>query len=161
MRNRFFTRSVGPIFIAVLAIVVAAYKAPSQQGGGGRLDGTWEVQLTVRNCQTGAAIVTFPEVTTFMFGGTMIDSTAGRAPALKTLGQGVWSHVSDNVYQFKFKHFNFDAAGNFIGWSIISQEATLDSDGSQYSSEGKAETYNSMGTLLATGCSTTTATRLQ
>src|ERR1700757_3609818 len=87
--------------LLVLALLMPARKALCQQGGGGRLDGTWDVTLTVRNCQTGAAIVSFPEVATFMFGGTMIDSTSGRAQALKTPGQGVWNHVGGNVYEFK------------------------------------------------------------
>src|ERR1700746_1853457 len=88
------------ITLVLLAMIAPARKALSQQDGGGRLDGTWEVVLTARNCQTGAGIASFPEVATFMFGGTMIDSTAGVAQSLKTPGQGVWSHVSGNTYHF-------------------------------------------------------------
>ena len=43
--------------------------------GGGRLDGTWNVELTARNCTTGAPIRTLPETNTFMFGGTMVNTT--------------------------------------------------------------------------------------
>lgn len=157
-----FLKTFGGVALAIsLVTMFATQKALSEQGGGGRLDGTWDVQLTVRNCQTGAAIRTFPELTTFMFGGTMIDSTSGRPQAVKTPGQGVWSHVSGNTYHFRFKHFNFDPAGNFVGWTIVTQEATLNSDATEYTSVGTAEVYNPNGVLIFTGCSTTTATRLE
>ncbi|CAN5405195.1 hypothetical protein BH18ACI1_BH18ACI1_15280 [soil metagenome] len=43
----------------------------SKQSGGGRLEGTWDAQVTIRICQTGAAIRTFASIGTFMYGGTM------------------------------------------------------------------------------------------
>ena len=58
-----------------------------------RLVGTWDVQVTLRNCQTGAPIRTFASIGTFMYRGTALDSTSGIPQALKTPGQGVWSHV--------------------------------------------------------------------
>ncbi|MEO7673001.1 MAG: hypothetical protein ABIU09_02860, partial [Pyrinomonadaceae bacterium] len=119
------------------------------------------VQVTIRNCQTGAAIRTFPSVGTFMSGGTTLDSTSGVPQALKTPGQGVWSHVGGNTYRFKFKSFSFDAANNFTGWTIIQHQANLDHSGDQYESGGTAEVYAPNGSLLFTGCSTTTATRFQ
>jgi hypothetical protein len=156
------------IFLALgamaLAISFSAMFAPasgSEQNGGGRLEGTWDVQVTIRNCQTGAEIRTFASLTTFMFGGTILDSTSGIPQAQRTPGQGVWSHVSGDTYRFRFKSFTFDAGNNFTGWTIITHEAELDPNGSQYTSAGTAEMYAPNGTLLFTGCSTTTATRFE
>jgi hypothetical protein len=161
MKNTFL-KSLGLVVLSVVVLTTfASREALSNQDGGGRLDGTWDVQLTVRNCQTGGAIRTFPEVVTFMSGGTMIDSTSGRAQALKTPGQGVWNHVSGNTYQFRFKHFNFDTTGNFVGWTIVSQVATLSPDAIEYTSEGTAENYDATGALISSGCSTTIAARFQ
>ena len=160
MRN-IFLKALGGI---ALVIGLSAMFTPtwvSGQGGGGRLAGTWDVQVTLRNCQTGAEIRSFASLTMFMFGGTMIDSTSGIPQALKTPGQGVWSHVSGDTYRFTFKSFSFDAAGNFTGWTKITHEAELDSNGKQYSSAGTAEFYAPNGTLITTGCSTTTATRFE
>ena len=147
-----------------LAVLLLAMFAPiwvSGQSGGGRLEGTWNVQVTLRNCQTGAEIRTFASLTTFMFGGTTLDSTSGIPQALKTPGQGVWSHVSGNTYRFSFKSFSFDAGGTFTGSTKISLEAVLDSNGMEYSSAGTAEVYDPNGNLILTGCSTTTATRFE
>ena len=128
---------------------------------GQRLVGTWDVQVTLRNCQTDAAIRTFASVGTFMYGGTALDSTSGIPQALKTPGQGVWSHVGRNTYRFKFKSFSFDASGNFTGWTIIKHEANLNRFADTYESAGTAVAYAPNGNLIFTGCSTTTATRFE
>lgn len=123
--------------------------------------GTWNVQVTITNCQTGAPIITFPSITTFFTGGTMIDSTSRMPQSAKTPGHGVWEHLTGRKYRFKFKSFSFDAGGNFTGWTIITHEADLETDANSYTSAGTSEFYNSSGVLTATGCSTTTATRFE
>ena len=128
---------------------------------GQRLVGTWDVQVTIRNCQTGAAIRTFASIGTFMSGGTALDSTSGIPQALKTPGQGVWSYVGRNTYRFKFKSFSFDASGNFTGWTIIKHVANLNRFADEYESAGTAEVFAPNGNLIFTGCSTTTATRFE
>lgn len=132
-----------------------------RRGNARALEGTWDAQVTIRNCQTGAAIRTFPSIGTFMSGGTFLDSTSGVPQAQKTPGHGVWSHISGRTYRFKFKSFSFDPSGNPTGWTIISHEATLNRQASEYESAGIAEVYNPNGTLIFTGCSTTTATRFE
>lgn len=133
----------------------------SRRRGNARLEGTWDAQVTIRNCQTGAAIRTFPSIGTFMSGGTFLDSTSGTPQAMKTPGHGVWSHISGRTYLFKFKSFTFDPSGNPTGWTIITHEATLNRHATEYESAGTAEVYNPTGTLIFTGCSTTTATRFE
>ncbi len=125
------------------------------------LEGTWNAQVTVRNCQTGATIVTFPAMATFMFGGTAIVSEAGVPPSKKTPAHGVWFRAGGNTYRFKTKAFNFDEGGNFTGWLIINQEANLNRFTNRYESSGTAELYNANGILIFPGCSTTTAVRFE
>jgi hypothetical protein len=156
-----FLRIVGGLGLAVSFWALATPVWVSGQAGGGRLEGTWDVQVTLRDCQTGAEIRTFASLTTFNFGGTTFDSTSGIPQALKTPGQGIWGHVSGNTYRFSFKSFSFDPAGNFTGSTKITHEANLASDGNEYTSAGIAEVYNPNGNLIFTGCSTTTATRFE
>ena len=160
MRN-IFLKALGGIALVVGLSAIFTPAWVSGQGGGGRLEGPWDVQVTIRNCQTGGEIRHFASLTMFMFGGTLIDSTSGIPQALKTPGEGAWSHVSGNTYRFTFKSFSFDAAGNFTGWTKITHEAELDSNGEQYTSSGTSEVYAPNGTLIFTGCSTTTATRFE
>jgi hypothetical protein len=133
----------------------------AQRRNARRLVGTWDAQVTIRDCQTGAAIRTFASIGTFMSGGTFLDSTSGIPQALKTPGQGVWSHIGGNTYRFKFKSFSFDASGNFTGWTIIQHEANLARSGDEYESGGTVEVYAPNGILVFTRCSTTTASRFE
>ena len=163
MKNTFL-KTIGGIALTLvmLAMLTPARKASSDQGGGGRLEGTWEVQLQRRNCQTGDPIgTTIQELATFMFGGTAIDSTAGVPQALKTPSQGVWNHVSGSTYSFSLKSLNFDGGGSFSGWSRFAQEITLNSDATEYTSAGTVEVFNASGVSVFKGCSTATATRLE
>lgn len=160
MRNTLL-KTFGAIALVVSLVAVFTPVWGSRKSGGGRLEGSWDVQVSIRNCQTGAEIRTFPSVTSFIFGGVTIDSTSGTPQALRTPGQGVWSHLSGNTYRFSFKTFTFDAANNSTGWTVITHEAELDSNGAQFTSAGTAEVYALNGTLVFTGCSSTTATRFE
>jgi hypothetical protein len=159
--RKIFLKTIGGLALGVLLLATFAPIWASGQSGGGRLEGTWDVQVTIRNCQTGAEIRTFASLTAFLFGGITHDLTSGIPQALRTPGLGVWSHVSGNTYRFSFKSFSFDAGGNFTGSTKIIHEAVLDLNGDEYSSAGTAEVYSPNGTLLFTGCSTTTATRFE
>jgi len=166
--KRIFVKIIGGsvlVFMVISALtfslVFAQGESRSESGRGDRLEGTWDVQVTIRNCQTGAAIRTFASITTFMSGGTLLDSTSGIPQALKTPGHGVWSHTGGRNYRFKFKSFSFDASGNFTGWTIITHEGHLNRRADESESAGTAEIYAPNGNLIATGCSTTTATRFE
>ena len=169
MKNT-MVRLVGGLLLAALVASTASLGLVSAQddvdgsklkSGGGQLVGTWDVQVTIRDCQTNAEIRTFASTTTFMFGGPLIDSTSGVPQAAKTPGHGVWYHAGGNLYRFKFKSFSFNPTGTFIGWTIVTHEASMDPGGNSYESAGTAEFYNPAGSLSGTGCSSTTATRFQ
>ena len=147
------------LLILFLTIDMPVSFAQSGNGLEGRLEGTWNVRVTIRDCASGTQIRSFDSLTMFMAGGAMIDSTSGIPQAMKTPGQGIWEHAGGTTYRFKFKSFSFDAAGNFTGWTIIQHQATLNSAADAYISGGTANIYSPIGNLLATGCSTTVATR--
>ena len=167
MKNT-LVRLVGGILLAALmastpfiGLVSAQDNLKVKNVGGGQLVGTWDVQVTIRNCQTGVGLPPFPSTTTFMFGGTLIDSTSRMPQAAKTPGHGVWNHAGGNLYRFKFKSFSFGPTGTFTGWTIITHEASMDPGGNSYESAGTAEFYDANGVLFMTGCSSTTATRFE
>jgi hypothetical protein len=64
----------------------------------GRIEGSWRVQLTVRNCQTGEPLRSFPALFIFWQGGTLSYTIAGQPPALSTPGVGVRGHTNGNTY---------------------------------------------------------------
>ena len=162
------TNLVKTIRCGVLAAFVLATTAPSLAVANDDekrfnrrswLVGTWDVQVTTRDCQTSAAQRTFPSILTYSADGTLIESTSGMPQAAKTPGHGVWSHIRDNTYYIKFKSVRFDASGNLAGSTVISQILSLSNHGNAAESTGTVELFAPNGTLVVTVCSTSTGTR--
>lgn len=155
------------IFVLTTNLTFAQEKSADQNienlrngnGFGGDIVGAWDVVVTIRNCGTDAAIRTFPAVTMFNFGGTMIDASGGVPSALRSPGLGVWKNLWGNTYSFSYKAFDFDTNNVLTGWTIIRQHITLYGD--LYFSRGTAEVYNVNGNLLSTRCATTTGRRFE
>ena len=82
---------------------------------GGKLEGTWRVQVTIRDCASGAALRTFPAFLTFAQGGTLTETTTGFPPALRTPGHGVWEHLGGHTYRAVSEAFLFNPAGVWTG----------------------------------------------
>ena len=102
--------------LAVLITMSTLNTSMAQSGrGGGRLEGTWDNQLRIIDCNTGNTITTFESLIVFMAGGTLTESTSGTAPALRTPGEGVWRHTTGNNYVFRFKHFRFNTQNILTG----------------------------------------------
>ena len=143
-----------------LVTVVAAEKAPGEGQAGGKLEGTWNMQITLNDC-SGHVIRSFPTLVEFVAGGTVTEASGGTAPALVTGGKGVWSHTTDHTYAFRFKDFNFNTSNVFTGWSIITGETTVDRTGNANSGPATVQVYDPNGNLLATVCADTVGTRFE
>jgi hypothetical protein len=146
-----------------LATLVAAERAPTggtEGGRGGRLQGTWDMQITLNDC-AGHVIRSFPSLIEFVAGGTVVESNAGTPQALKTPGEGVWRHTTAHDFAFRFKFFTFDAQNVFTGWTIITGETTVDSRGNANSGTATVEVYDPNGNLLVSLCAETSGTRFE
>jgi hypothetical protein len=141
-----------------LVTVVAAEKAPGEGPAGGRLEGTWEMQITLNDC-AGHVIRSFPSLIEFVAGGTVVESNAGTPQALKTPGEGVWSHTTDHTYAFRFKFFTFSPQNVFTGWTIIAGETTVDRTGDANTGSATVKVYDPNGVLLVSLCAETAGTR--
>jgi hypothetical protein len=150
------------LFASALATLVAAERPPTggtENVSGGRIQGMWEQITTLNDC-AGHPITSFPVMLTFHKGGTMMDGTT-TPPALRTPGQGVWRHTTDNTYAFRLKAFNFNTSNVFTGWSIVAGELTLDATGNANSGLATVEVYDPNGVLLTTLCADTVGTRFE
>jgi len=142
---------------ALLPLLVATASGQGTQGG--RIQGMWEQITTLTDC-AGHSITSFPVMLTFHEGGTMMDGTT-TPPALRTPGQGVWSHTTGNTYAFRLKAFNFNTSNVFTGWSIVAGEITVDATGNANSGPATVEVYDPNGVLLTTLCAETVGTRFE
>jgi len=106
-------------------------------------------------------IRSFPSLIEFAAGGTLVESNGGTPQALKTPGEGVWRHTTDNSYAFRFKFFTFNSLNVFTGWTIIAGETTVDSTGNANTGSATVKVYDPNGVLLATVCAETAGTRFE
>ena len=127
---------------------------------GGRLEGTWNMQITLNDC-SGHVIRSFPTLVAFS-GGRHLDRGERRySPGSETGGKGVWSHTTDSTYAFRFKDFTFNVQNVFTGWSIISGETTVDATGNANAGPATVEVYDASGVLVATLCADAVGTRFE
>jgi hypothetical protein len=146
-----------------------------------KLVGTWVVQVTLRDCTSGAPLrPAFNSLVTFNSGGTIAESTAGHAfaPTQRTNAHGTWTRLPGGLYAQRLIALllfdtpanlpgtpGFDPAlpitpGFFAGWQTVSHTLHM-SDSDHLVSEGTNEFYKSDGTLYRTGCSSTVAQRFK
>ena len=128
--------------------------------GGGRLAGTWDTVVSIRNCETGDVLSTFQSTGSFHQGGTFSGITSGTPPPLRSPEAGVWAHDLGDSYSFRFKAYLFNATGAPVAYQIITHAIELDKDNLNYVSAGTVKIYNMTGMQIGAGCSSAVGTRM-
>src|SRR5207248_307009 len=158
MKIKLVKRILAPLVVACALVPMVGTAQTRLRTEGGRLQGTWEMQITLTDC-AGHVIRSFPTLVVFMAGGTLTEASGGTAPALQTGGKGVWSHTTDNTYAFRFKDFTFNTSNVFTGWVIITGETTVDSTGNANAGPATVQIYDPNGNLLVSLCAEAAGTR--
>src|SRR6266404_3902290 len=107
MKTTLLKNIMAPLVVAFALLPMMATTASREVTGGGKIQGTWETQITLTDC-AGHTIRSFQGMLTFHQGGTLMDGTTTPS-ALRTPGEGVWRHTTDHTYAFRIKSFNFNA----------------------------------------------------
>lgn len=150
------------LVLAGMLVLESGLKARAQsQSQAGRIEGTWRVQLTVRNCQTGQPLRTFPALFIFGNGGTLSFTTAGQPPAVSTPGVGVWGHTGGNNYSAVAETFVFSPAGVWIQTHRLTRAIELSSDANEFTETVALQIVDTNGNLIATGCGTSAGRRFE
>lgn len=155
---------IAALVLTVMLVLGSGLTARTQsenEGAHRRLQGTWRVQLTVRNCQTGAELRTFPILFTFAQGGTLIAATAGQSPALFTHNLGVWAHTDGNTYGAASETFVFNPAGAWIQTHRLTRTIELSDDANEFTETVAVQIFDTNRNLLGTGCATSVARRFE
>ena len=133
----------------------------TRRGQSRRLEGVWNLTVTRRDCQTGAAIGSGPAILTFARGGTMHDYGSGRPPATRSAGYGVWRHHSNRRYTDAFQFFIYNPDGTLAGKQIVRERISLSLDGNSLTNTATSQILDVNGNVAATRCSTATGTRFE
>ena len=125
------------------------------------LAGTWRVQLTVIDCQTGQVIRTFPALFAFAKGGTLSVTTAGQSPALNTTGLGIWKHTKGHSYTAASEAFIFNADGAWTSTSRLTRAIEVSNDGDQFTDAVALQIFDTNGNQIVAGCGTSVGSRVK
>ena len=152
------------LITGTLCLVLAApHKAVSQETNdshGGKIEGTWRVQVTQRNCQTGAELRRFPAMLTFAPGGELTGTTTAFPVALRGPDHGIWTFNGGNNYRAISEAFFFNAAGAWVQTQRITQSIELTANSDTFNSTASVEFFDTTGNIVLTGCATAAATRM-
>ena len=157
--------------IAVVALLIAAAAQNSVQAqlepgksaqSADRIVGAWETTVQPRNCDTGEAIGNpFPGVLTFNQGGTLAEFGANPTTPFRTPGHGIWTYNAvTRDYTMKFTFLPLTPAGVAVGRLRVTQSVQLGRFSDEFTSSGGFVLTNFNGNVIGTGCSTSTAVRL-
>ena len=133
------------------------------------VQGVWYVQVTVRDCTTGAPLAPpVNSLVTFAAGGTVHESVSGGgfAPGQRSNGHGTWTHKGGPTYDQRFVSLiNFTTApgpgpGFETGWMKIHHTVQM-IDADHVESSGTNSFYRLNGEVYRTGCSTVSGTRFE
>jgi len=141
-----------------LTAMARAQESESDKG----LEGTWRLQVTVRDCNTGQPLrPTFPAVFAFAKGGTATVITGGQLPSLFTPQLGVWRHTQGHNYTAVTEAFVFSAAGAWIQTNRFTRAIRVSHDGDSFIDQIALQIFDTAGNEIATGCGTTVASRME
>lgn len=163
MNNRMLRATACLALATMLALTISQNPVTGQihSKGSKAIQGTWQVQVTIRNCATGDPIVSFPSLVTYAGGGTVLATTSSLSPALNSPGQGVWQYVGGQSYTGGYMFFRFNSSGTFIGAQKISQEIEYDGALDQLNITATFEVLDPNGNVVGSGCVTAVGTRLE
>ncbi len=160
MKN-IFLKAISGAALTVILVLASQLPASGQNGKSRRIEGTWRIRTTLRNCQTGAELRSFPGLNTFVAGGSMIATGAPSSPALLSSGHGVWEYMAGRSYINTVVFFRFNPDGTYAGTQKITRHIELADDSDEFTTNDSVEFFDSSDNLISTGCVTGTGKRVE
>jgi hypothetical protein len=128
------------------------------------LEGSWTVQVTQVNCETGAALGSpFLSLLTFAQGGTLVETTSNPMffPAVRGPGHGVWSHLDRRLFKAVSVAF-ITVNGVLASTQTISQTIEMGDDPNEFKTpEASVMVVPAAGGPTINGCATATGKRIE
>jgi len=125
-----------------------------------KIEGVWEAQVTIRDCQTGDPIITFRVMVMYIRGGSLLVPGNPANPATG-LGLGRWQHLGGRHYYSTFRFFLYNPDGSFAGVQRVTRRTTLSRGGDAFTTTATSETFDANDNLIGTDCATETAKRVE
>jgi hypothetical protein len=155
--------------LAMVGLAGSGARAQQSASQAHTVQGVWYVQVTIRDCATGAALAPpVNSLVTFAAGGTVHESVGngGFAPGQRSNGHGTWTHKGGQTYEQRFvSMINFTTPpgpgpGFEAGWIKVHHTIEL-VDADHVESAGTNNFYRLNGEVYRSGCSTATGRRFE
>jgi hypothetical protein len=150
--------------LSSLLLWLAAFPAPAQDAQERNdekrtnIEGTWFVQVTVRDCASDTVLRTFPAINTFNGGHTEVDTTTGFAPSQRSPGLGTWQRIGSQTYSATVLAFLFDATGAWSGTQRLTH--SIEVKGDEISFTTTVHFFDTNGAFVRAGCATAVGHRM-
>jgi hypothetical protein len=132
--------------------------------GAPRLEGSWTVEVTQRNCQTGDPVGNpFFSLLTFVRGGTLLETTSNPMffPAVRGPGHGVWGATSRQTFRAVSIAF-ITSNGELVKTQTITQTIEMGRDRNSFETTSASVVFVPVdGGPTITGCATATGKRIE
>lgn len=124
-----------------------------------RLAGVWDVNVTLRDCTSGNAMVTFPAMNQYGADGSSIEFGVNMPPSLRYPSLGTWRFSGQRSYSSQFSFFRFNPDGSYAGTQDVKRSITLSNDANQFTSVASVSIYDPQHHLVKSGCATEAGVR--
>ena len=160
--NKVSLKAISGLVLTVF-LVLASMQVPAAGGNGKakRIEGTWSVRVTPRNCDTGAELLNFPAKSTFLSGGDMFTTPSITVPFLRSTGHGIWEHTGGRSFNATIELFDYNQDHTFVGIERVTQHIELNENDDEFTSTNTFVLTNPNGQVLMRGCSTAVGHRLE
>src|SRR5262245_6046754 len=157
------TRS-GVVVAILLALGSADAMAQTagQHAQGRRLEGTWLLNVTLADCQTGVELpnTTLPALHTYLADGSMLSNPAV-SPAVLRTGHGTWQHTGGNNFTNTVVLFRFNPNGGYAGPVTVWRDIELSHDAAEQFSKDTAVATDLNGNVLEIRCAVVRGRRFE
>ena len=118
-----------------------------EDSASGKLQGFWDVTVTVHRCDTGQAIGTLRYMNLFNQGGTIVGAPDSGA-ALRGPTLGTWRHLDGQRYSAVIRFFIYKPDGSFDGMQRTTRLIEISADANEFTAQSIAQTFDANGVLI-------------
>jgi len=143
--------------LAAIAIAFTGSQTLLLAQGNHSIEGTWNLNVTVVNCQSGALIRTVNSLQMFSHDGSFTETAN---TYLRGSSLGKWDHAEGNMYISTYWFYRYNADGTFKSIAEGVNKEELSGDGTHFTASGIITDYDATGNVISVGCVTHAARRL-
>jgi hypothetical protein len=124
-----------------------------------RIEGLWDSNVTIQDCNTGTVLATFRGLGLFIRGGAL-EQTNNLPPILGKAALGQWQHLGGSHYSAQFQFYRYDATGVWLGTQKVTRDIQLAPGGASFTGVIASTVLDVNDNVIGTGCGVEAATRV-